>query len=151
MGRSARLRSHAGIRNGKRNRPSKDGDKTDGSDCDLIHNDGGTIELPTKSTDINWNDQSLPWSRRRLFGQVVMLAQLDDDRLGHDLAAVNLRWLASIDRGVPSHLGIGMNCHLEIARADSLLHDFFEFGRCFLLLVHAGFLRGSFGSDGIVG
>jgi hypothetical protein len=70
-----------------------------------------------------------------------MLAKLDDDRLGHDLAAVNLRRLASIDRGVPSRLGIGMNCHLEIGGADPLLHDFFEFGRGLLLLIHARLLR----------
>jgi hypothetical protein len=34
----------------------KDADKTDGSDRDLVHGDGGTIELPTKSTDINRDD-----------------------------------------------------------------------------------------------
>jgi hypothetical protein len=34
----------------------KDADKTEGSDRDLIHGDGGTIELPTKSTDFNRDD-----------------------------------------------------------------------------------------------
>jgi hypothetical protein len=42
-----------------------------------------------------------------------MLAQLDDDRLGHHLAPVNLRWLAPVDRGVPAHLPIAMNGHPE--------------------------------------
>jgi hypothetical protein len=56
--------------------------------------------------------------RRGLFVQLVMLAQLCGDRVGHYLAAVDLRRLASIDRGVPSRLGIGMNCYLEIAGAD---------------------------------
>jgi hypothetical protein len=66
-----------------------------------------------------------------------MLAQFDDDRLSHDLAAMNLRRLASIDRGVPSRLGIGVNGHLVIAGADPQPHDFFELGCGLLLLIHA--------------
>ena len=34
----------------------KDADKTDGADRDLVHGDGGTIDLPTKSTDVNRGD-----------------------------------------------------------------------------------------------
>jgi len=55
-----------------------------------------------------------------------MLAQFDDDRVGHDLAAMNLRRPTPVNRGVPSRLGIGVNCHLEISGADPLLYDFFE-------------------------
>ena len=66
-----------------------------------------------------------------------MLAQLCADRVGHHLAAMNLRRLASVNRGVPTRLGIGVNCHLEIAGADPLLHDFFELGGRLPLLIHA--------------
>jgi hypothetical protein len=66
-----------------------------------------------------------------------MLAQLCGDRVGHDLAAVDLRRLAPVYHDVPSGFGIGVNCHLEVAGADPLLHDFFEFGGVLLLLVHA--------------
>ena len=39
-------------------------------------------------------------AREGLFVQLVMLAQLGGDRVGHDLAPVNLGRLAPIDRGV---------------------------------------------------
>jgi hypothetical protein len=70
-----------------------------------------------------------------------MLAKLDDDRLGHDLAAANLRRLAPVYHDVPTRLGIGVDCHLEIGGADPPLHDFSEFGRGLLLLIHARLLR----------
>jgi hypothetical protein len=54
------------------------------------------------------------------------------------------RWtsprLAPKNGGVPAHLRIAMDGHLEIAGADPLLHDFFELYRCFLLLIHDRFL-----------
>jgi hypothetical protein len=50
-------------------------------------------------------------TRCGLFAQVVMLAQLYSDRVGHDLAAVNLRRLAPVYHGAPSRLGIGVDCH----------------------------------------
>jgi hypothetical protein len=31
----------------------KDADKTDGANRNLVHGDGRTIDLPTKSTDLN--------------------------------------------------------------------------------------------------
>jgi hypothetical protein len=34
----------------------EDGDKTDVADRDLIHGDGGTIEIPTKPADLNRDD-----------------------------------------------------------------------------------------------
>jgi hypothetical protein len=33
-----------------------DADKTDGSDRDLVHGEGGTIDLPTKPRDLNRDD-----------------------------------------------------------------------------------------------
>jgi hypothetical protein len=65
-----------------------------------------------------------------------MLAQLGDDRVGHDLTPVNLGRLTPIDRSMPTGLWIAMNGHAEIAGADPLLHDFFELGRGFRLLIH---------------
>jgi hypothetical protein len=68
-----------------------------------------------------------------LFVQLVMLAQLCGDRVGYDLAAVNL-CRAGVHRSCRvSSLGIGMNCHPEIAGAEvSLLtraQPFALFGR----------------------
>jgi len=71
-----------------------------------------------------------------LFGQVMMLAQLDADRVGHDLAAMNLSRMAPMYHGVPSRLGICMNRNPEITSADTLLHDFFELGRGLFLPIH---------------
>ena len=34
----------------------KDADKTDGVDRDLVHGEGGTIDLPTKRADISRDD-----------------------------------------------------------------------------------------------
>jgi hypothetical protein len=66
-----------------------------------------------------------------------MLAQLHRDRVGHDLAAMDLRRLAPVDHGVPARIRVAVNGHLEIAGADSLLHDFFKLGPGLLLLIHA--------------
>jgi hypothetical protein len=66
-----------------------------------------------------------------------MLAQLDDDSVGHHLEAMNLRRMTPVYHGVPPRLGVGMNRHLEVAGADSLLHDLLEFDRGLLLLIHA--------------
>jgi hypothetical protein len=33
-----------------------DADKTDGSDRDLVHGEGGTLDLPTKPGDLNHDD-----------------------------------------------------------------------------------------------
>jgi hypothetical protein len=80
-----------------------------------------------------------------------MLGQFRGDRVGHDLAAVDLRRLASIDRGMPSRLGIAVDSNQKPAGADPLLHDFFELGGRLPLLIHAVFLRVNFGSTGLVG
>jgi hypothetical protein len=45
----------------------------------------------------------------RLFGQFVMLAQLRDDRIGHNLTPMNLGRLVSTDRGVPIPIVTLMN------------------------------------------
>jgi hypothetical protein len=47
-----------------------------------------------------------------------MLAQLHRDRVGHDLAAIDLRRLAPVDHGVPARIRVAVNGHLEIAGAD---------------------------------
>ena len=41
-----------------------------------------------------------------LFVQLVMRAQLDGYRVGHDLAAMDLSRLASVNRGVPTEFGL---------------------------------------------
>jgi hypothetical protein len=55
----------------------------------------------------------------------------------HDLAAMNLRRLAPVDRGAPAHLRVAVDSNQKPAGADPLLHDVFELGRGLLLLVHA--------------
>ena len=80
-----------------------------------------------------------------------MLAQLCGDRVGHDLAAVNLRRLAPVDRGAPAHLRVAVDSNQKPAGADPLLHDFFELGGRLPLLMNAVFLRVNFGSTGLVG
>jgi hypothetical protein len=65
-----------------------------------------------------------------------MLAQFGGDRVGHDLAAVDLRRLSPVDRGVPAHLRIAVNSNKKVAGADPQLHDVFELGRGLFLLVH---------------
>jgi hypothetical protein len=47
-----------------------------------------------------------------------MLTKLGSDRIGHDLAPVDLSRLASVNCGVPAHLRIAMNGHFELAGAD---------------------------------
>jgi hypothetical protein len=49
----------------------------------------------------------------RLLGQVVKLAQLRADHIGHYLAAMNLRRLAAVDRSVPARVGIGVTVTLK--------------------------------------
>jgi hypothetical protein len=66
-----------------------------------------------------------------------MRAQLDGYRVGHDLAAMNLSWLASVNRGVPTRVRVAVNGHPEIAGADPLLHNLFKLDRRLLLLIHA--------------
>jgi hypothetical protein len=65
-----------------------------------------------------------------------MLAQFCGDRVGHHLATVHLRRLASVDRGAPAHLWIAVDSHKITAGADPEIHDVFELGRVLLLLVH---------------
>lgn len=66
----------------------------------------------------------------RLFAfQVVILAKLRDDRVRHHLAPMHLSGLAPVDRGVSTRLRIAVDCHLEIAGAYSLFHDFFKLNR----------------------
>jgi hypothetical protein len=72
--------------------------------------------------------------------EVVVLAQFESDRVGHDLAPVNLGRLAPVDRCAPTCLRIVMNGYLEIASADPLLHDLFQFSCRLLLLIHVSFL-----------
>jgi hypothetical protein len=68
---------------------------------------------------------------RALFVQLVMRAQLDGYRVGHDLAAMDLSRLASVNRGVPTRVRVAVNGHPEIAGADPLRD------RRLLLLIHA--------------
>src|ERR1700722_5885367 len=99
-------------------------------------------ELGTAPSRVSRSPSYLPLiqlrgSDRGLFAQLEMLAQLDDDCFSHDLAAMNLRGLAPVDRGVPARLRVAMNGHLEITGADPLLHDLFQFGGGLFLLIHA--------------
>ena len=47
-----------------------------------------------------------------------MLAQLCGDRVGHYLAAVDLRRLAPVDRGAPAHLWVAVDSNQKPAGAD---------------------------------
>jgi hypothetical protein len=75
--------------------------------------------------------------RRDLFFQIIMLTKLSSDRIGHDLPPMDLSRLAPVNCGVPARLRIAMGGNLEIAGADPLLNDFFEFGGGLPLLIHA--------------
>lgn len=68
-----------------------------------------------------------------------MLAQLGNDRVGHDLATVDFSRLISANGGVPSGFRIAMHRHAKITRADALLYDLFEFRS--RLLLHANFFN----------
>jgi hypothetical protein len=47
-----------------------------------------------------------------------MLVQFGGDRVGHDLAAMNFRRLAHVDRSMPTRLRVAMNGHAKIAGFD---------------------------------
>jgi hypothetical protein len=70
-----------------------------------------------------------------------MLTKFGSDRIGHDLAPVDLSRLTPANCGVPAHLPIGMNGHIEIAGANPLLHDFFELACVFFCLFTTGSFR----------
>jgi hypothetical protein len=50
------LKPHKDTERDTQNAIIKDADKTDGKDRDLVHGDGGTIDLPVKPDDISKDD-----------------------------------------------------------------------------------------------
>jgi hypothetical protein len=75
----------------------------------------------------------------QLFVQFVVLSQLGDDRIRHDLASMDLGRLVTVNRGVPPDLRIAVNRDTKIASSYALLDDFFQFSRGFLHLIHVDF------------
>jgi hypothetical protein len=61
--------------------------------------------------------------------QIVMLAQLDACRVGHDLAAVHFGGLVTVNSDLPTRVRRGVNRHPEISYADPLFHNPLKLGR----------------------
>jgi hypothetical protein len=109
---------------------------SEGKEVAIVSADGGSANGEEKVDRRSEEGGAGRPRRRDLIVQIIMLTKLGSDRIGHDLAPVDLSRLAPVNCGVAARLRIAMDGHLEIAGADPLLHDFFELGRCFLLLTH---------------
>jgi hypothetical protein len=106
------------------------------SETYALHSPGRSWIDPTKKGTFSAT-KSQSSTRQGSFVQIVMLAQLGGYGVGHDLAAVGFGRLVPVNRGVPTHVLVGVNGHPEIPCADPLLHDLFKLGRCPLRLIHA--------------